>query len=77
VTRYAIRHADSRWLALIREDNHVVAIWLQTVDQASTWRSMREATLAALDPAQRALLPLDSWTVVTLPPQNVRRVSSV
>jgi hypothetical protein len=77
VTRYAIRHADGRWLALVREDNHVVAVWLQKVHQASTWRSMTAATLAALDPQQGALVALDPWTVVTLPPPNVRRFYSV
>ena len=76
MTRYAIRDADGRWLALVREDNHVVAVWLQKVHQASTWRSMTAATLAALDPQQGALVPLDPWTVVALPPLNVRRFST-
>jgi len=77
MNRYAIRDADGRWLALVREDNHVVAVWLQKVHQASTWRSMTAATLAALDPQQGALVALDPWTVVTLPLLNVRRFSSV
>jgi hypothetical protein len=79
VTRYAIRHADGRWLALVPEDNHVVAVWLQKVHQASTWRSMTAATLAALDPQQGGLVALDPWTVVTLPlpPPKVRRFYSV
>jgi hypothetical protein len=79
VTRYAIRHADGRWLALVREHNHVVALWLQKVHQASTWWSMTAATLAALDPQQGALVALDPWTVVTLPlpPLKVRRFYSV
>jgi hypothetical protein len=72
VTRYAIRHADGRWLALVPEDNHVLAVWLQTVHQASTWRSMTAATLAALDPQQGALVAHDPWIVVTLPLLNVR-----
>jgi hypothetical protein len=38
---------------------------------------MTAATLAALDPQQGALVALDPWTVVTLPPQNVRRFYSV
>ena len=67
MTRYAIRHADGRWLALVHEDDHVLAVWLQKVHQASTWRSMTAATLAALDPQQGALVALDPWTVVTLP----------
>ena len=79
MTRYAIRHADGRWLALVDEDNHVLAVWLKKVHQASTWRSMTAATLAALDPQQGALVALDPWTVVTLPllPPNVSRFDSV
>ena len=79
MTRYAVRHADGRWLALVPEDNHVVAVWLQKVHQASTWRSVTAATLAALDPAQGDLVALDPWTVVTLPlpPLKVRRFYSV
>ena len=79
MTRYAIRHSDGRWLALLREDNHVVAVWLQKVHQASTWRSMTAATLTALDPQQGALAALDPWTVVTLPlpPPRIRRFCSV
>ena len=67
MTRYAIRHADGRWLALVHEDNQVVAVWRQKVHQASTWPSMTAATLAALDPEQGALEALDPWTVVTFP----------
>ena len=74
MTRYAIRHADGRWLALVPVNNHVVAVWFQKVHQASTWPSMTAATLAALDPEQGALVALDPWTVVTfpLPPLKVR-----
>ena len=69
--RYAIRHTDGRWLALVREDNHVVAVWLQKVHQASEWRSMTAATLAALDPQQGDLVALEPWTVVPFYPVKV------
>jgi hypothetical protein len=77
--RYAIRDTDGRWLALVREHNQVVAVWLQKVHQASKWPSMTAATLAALDPQQGNLVALDPWTVVTLPvpPPRVLRFQGV
>jgi hypothetical protein len=74
---YAVRHADGRWLALIRENDHIVAAWRQKAHQASTWRSMTGATLAALDPQQGALVAHDPWSVVTLPLPEVGRFHSV
>lgn len=64
-TRYGIRHADGRWLALAHQGGQIIPVWMDDSRKAWSWPFQMSAIAAVLDVCDA----LGPWSVECLPPE--------